>query len=89
MFPFLTTFIYKSFANVAGLFLLVLLHLLRIVCLTAWLALFCSFQLQSDYEDRSNEFRMFLIGKCFQVFEMKSCKCYHFPCLFAAVFYIG
>lgn len=29
---------------------------------------FCSFQLQSDHEDRSSEFRMFLIGKCFQVF---------------------
>lgn len=24
-------------------------------------------------------FRMFLIGKCFQVFEMKSSKCFHFP----------
>lgn len=78
--PHPTAFMYKSFCwCLLVFFSLFFLHLYA-VCVTVWLASpFCSLKLRSDQEDRSGKVRMFLIGRCFQVFEMKSSKCYHFP----------
>lgn len=74
--PFLHCLSLKEFLlRLLVLLFLFFLHLPCAVCLTVWLALF----VLSDYSDYEDSLRMFPTGKCFQAFEMKSSKCYHFP----------
>lgn len=55
------------------------LRLLYAVCLTVWLALYVPSNYKVTPRAGPVKFKVFLIGKYFQVFEMKSSKCCHLP----------